>query len=221
MVDLLAVCAHPDDLEVCVGGIFAKAKQEGLKTGVVIFTRGESGGYAKQQEREEEANKAAKILGLDYFVMLNFKDAGVFFNEESVEALIPHLRKCSPKNVLTLYEEDYHPDHVAVSKITKAACFTAGLKKYSDCDEDWHYEALMYFGADNRTNKRRPDIFVDISDVVETKINACKAHESQNILSYAMGMAEGYGRDAGTKYAEGLYLGHTITINSISDLMRT
>lgn len=220
MVDILAVCAHPDDLEVCAAGMFAKAKKEGLKTGLVIFTRGEAGGYAEQREREVEAKKAAEILKLDYFEMLNFPDAGVYFCKEAVDALIPHLRKCSPKFVLTLLEDDYHPDHTAVSRITRAACFTAGLKKYSDDDTDWHYDALIYFGADNRSNRRRPDIYVDISDVIEIKKNACLAHTSQNILPYAMSLSEEYGRDAKTEFAEGIYLGHSITIDSIADLLR-
>ena len=130
------------------------------------------------------------------------------------------MRKCSPRFVLTLLEEDYHPDHTAVSKITKAACFTAGLKKYSDDDTDWHYDALLFFGADNRTNRRRPDIYVDISDVIETKKRACMAHSSQDVLPYAMSLAREYGRDAKTEYAEGLFLGHSITVDSLSDLMR-
>ena len=220
MIDILAVCAHPDDLEVCAAGSFAKAKKEGLKTGLVIFTRGESGGYAQKCVREEEAEKAAAILQLDYFAMLDFPDAGMYFSKEAVDALIPHLRKCSPRFVLTLLEEDYHPDHTAVSKITKAACFTAGLKKYADDDTDWHYDALLFFGADNRTNRRRPDIYVDITDVIEIKKRACTAHSSQDVLPYAMSLAREYGRDARTEYAEGLFLGHSITVDSLSNLMR-
>lgn len=220
MIDILAVCAHPDDLEVCAAGILAKAKEEGLKTGLVIFTRGESGGYAQKCEREEEAAKAAEILQLDYFIMLDFPDAGLYFSKETVDALIPHLRKCSPRFVLTLLEEDYHPDHTAVSRITKSACFTAGLKKYADDNTDWHYEALLFFGADNRTNRRRPDIYVDISDVIETKKRACMVHKSQDVLPYAMSLAREYGRDAQTEYAEGLFLAHSITVDSLSDLMR-
>lgn len=220
MIDILAVCAHPDDLEVCAAGIFAKAKEEGLKTGLVIFTRGESGGYAQKCEREEEAAKAAEILQLDYFIMLDFPDAGLYFSKETVDALIPHLRKCSPRFVLTLLEADYHPDHTAVSRITKSACFTAGLKKYADDNTDWHYEALLFFGADNRTNRRRPDIYVDISDVIETKKRACMVHKSQDVLPYAMSLAREYGRDAQTEYAEGLFLAHSITVDSLSDLMR-
>ncbi|MBE7720902.1 MAG: carbohydrate esterase [Lacrimispora celerecrescens] len=220
MIDLLAVCAHPDDLEVCASGIFAKAKKEGYKTGLVIFTRGESGGYARQDVREKEAEEAAKILELDYFVMLDFPDAGVYFEKSAVDALIPHLRNCSPRYVLTLLEEDYHPDHVAVSKITKAACFTAGLKKYSQDDMDWHYEAILYFGADNKRNKRRPDIYVDITDVIDIKKKSCEAHRSQKVLPYAMNLAEEYGRTAGVKYAEGLFLSESITVDSISSMIK-
>ncbi|NCB91007.1 MAG: carbohydrate esterase [Clostridia bacterium] len=220
MVDILAVCAHPDDLEVCASGIFLKAKKEGLKTGLVIFTRGESGGYAEKGTREAEAKKAAGILGLDYFVMLDFPDAGVYFGKETVDALIPHLRKCSPRYVLTLLEDDYHPDHVAVSRITKAACFTAGLKKYSEDDTDWHYDAMLYFGADNRTNKRRPDIYVDITDVIETKKLACEAHQSQEVLPYAMSLSTEYGKNANVEYAEGLFLEQSITVDSISSIMK-
>lgn len=220
MIDILAVCAHPDDLEVCASGMFAKAKKEGLKTGLVIFTRGESGGYADQNERESEAEKAAEILDLDYFVMLNFPDAGVYFEKAAVDALIPHLRACSPKYILTLHEEDYHPDHVAVSKITKAACFTAGLKKHSTDETDWHYEAILYFGQDHKRNKKRPDIYVDITDVIEIKKQSCAAHKSQNVLPYAMDLAREYGRTAGVAYAEGLFLGESITVNSITNIMR-
>ena len=94
------------------------------------------------------------------------------------------------------------------------------MKKYSYDYTDWHYDALLYFGADNRSNRRRPDIYVDISDVIEIKEKACLAHASQDVLSYAMSMAKEYGRDANAEYAEGLYLGHSITVDSIVDLMR-
>ena len=220
MIDLLAVCAHPDDLEVTLGGTFIKAKQEGLKTGLIIFTRGESSGYALQSTRESEGETAAKIMGLDYFAMLDLPDAGVHFNEDSVAALVPHLRKCSPKYIFTFLEDDYHPDHVAVAKTTKAASFIAGLKKHSDDDTDWHYDGILYFGVDNKRNKRRPDVYVDISDVIDIKKAACDAHVSQNVTEFAMNVSKEYGNVAGVEYAEGIYFGESITINSFSGLVK-
>lgn len=76
MIDILAITAHPDDAEIGVGGILLKAKRQGLKTGVIICTRGEDGGFASMETRMQEAEKGAKILGLDYFQQLDFPDAG-------------------------------------------------------------------------------------------------------------------------------------------------
>ena len=121
MVDLLAVCAHPDDLEAGLGGMFLKANLEGLCTGLIVFTKGESGGYTDKETRVREATEAAKILQLDYFKLLDFPDAGLYYEKAAVKALIPLLRECAPRYVFTMLQEDYHPDHVAVSRITENA----------------------------------------------------------------------------------------------------
>jgi len=218
MIDLLAVTAHPDDLEICVGGIFLKAKKEGKKTGLIICTRGESGGYAEQQTRVQEALRANALLGLDYFRHLDFPDAGMFFGKEAVDTLIPLLRECSPKILLTLHRDDYHPDHVAVSKAVEAASFVAGLKKHSQDDSDWKPKELMYFSGDLRTNKHKPDILINIEDVYEEKLACCAAHESQNIVGHARRQAEWLGYLGGCKYAEGLYLRNPLTLNQASSL---
>ena len=219
MVDLLAVCAHPDDFEVTVAGAFYKAKKEGKKIGLIVFTGGESGGYAEQSTRVLEAEKAAKILELDYFAILGLPDAGIVFNQDAIDALVPHLRACSPKLIFTFLQDDYHPDHVAVSKTTKAASFIAGLKKHSQDDTDWHYDGILYFGEDQKRNKRRPDFYVDISDVIDVKKAACDAHASQKVTEFAMDNARHHGRVANVEYAEGFYLGESITINTISNLL--
>ncbi|MCL2853906.1 MAG: PIG-L family deacetylase [Defluviitaleaceae bacterium] len=218
MIDLLAVTAHPDDLEVCAGGLFLKAKKEGKKTGLIIFTRGESGGYAEQSTREHEAAEGARLLGLDYFKHLNFNDAGVYFGEETVNTLVPLLRECSPKILLTLHKDDYHPDHVAVSRTVDAATFVAGLRKHSKDNTDWKPKELMYFSADYRTNKSKPDILINIEDVIEERNKCCDAHTSQGVTPHAIKAAEYLGRLARCKYAEGLYLRNPLTLNSASGL---
>ena len=212
MIDLLAVCAHPDGLEAGLGGTFIKAKQEGLCTGLVLFTKGEAGGHAEAELRMREAEKAASEMELDYFAVLDFPDAGLFYSPEAVQALIPHLRKCEPRYLFTLLSEDYHPDHAAVSKITEAARFCAGLKKYSPDGKEWHCEDLLYFGVDDRRNRQRPELYVDISVVIDRKRRILEAHASQQILEPCMRMAEAYGQIAGVGYAEGLYLKAAFTV---------
>lgn len=220
MIDLLAVCAHPDDLEACASGIFLKAKKEGKKTGLIILTRGEAGGHASMQTRVDEAKEAAQILKLDYYVNLNFPDAGLEFSQDTIEKVIPYLRACSPKLILTLHPDDYHPDHIAASRITEAASFKAGLNKYSVDGSDWHYDSILYFSADTRTNRRRPDILIDISNVIEEKRKACDAHVSQKITQFSIEMAKELGRCAGVEYAEGLYLKQSLVISNIAGILK-
>lgn len=220
MVDLLAVCAHPDDLEVCAGGIFIMAKREGLKTGLIILTDGAASGRTEAASRRIEAAKGAKRLGLDFFVQLDFPDAALAFTQEAVQALIPHLRKAAPRLIFTLHEKDYHPDHVATGKITEAAAFSAGLPQYSREGSDWHYEAILYMSADPRTNPGRPQLLFDISEVLAEKLHACDAHASQKVTGFARNYAESLGRMAGVSYAEGLYLGQVLVMNQVAGLLQ-
>jgi len=220
MVDLLAVCAHPDDLEVCAGGIFIKAKREGLKTGLIILTDGAASGRAEASARQLEAKEGARLLGLDFFVHLDFPDAALAFDQEAVQALIPHLRQAAPRLIFTLHPADYHPDHVAVSQITQAAAFAAGLPQYSSNGSDWHYDAILYFSADARTNPGRPALLFDVSDVIQEKRAACEAHASQKVTDFALDYAKILGRLAGVAYAEGLYLGQALMISKVSGLLK-
>ena len=221
MIDLLAICAHPDDLEVCAGGIFLKAVNEGKKTGLIVFTRGEAGGHATMEQRMEEFENGAKALKLDYFKQLSFPDAAVRFSDETINALIPLLRECSPKVICTLHPDDYHPDHKAVSQIVDAASFSAGLNKYSTDGSDWHYDNILHFGVDNKTNRKRPDILVDITDVICDKIKACDAHKSQEVTQFAVDLALEYGKLANCQYAEGLYINRNpLCVDSVSALIK-
>jgi bacillithiol biosynthesis deacetylase BshB1 len=218
MVDLLAVTAHPDDLEVCASGIFLKAKKEGRRTGLIVLTRGESGGHADMETRLSEAREGARLLGLDEYHQVDFPDAGLMYNSEAVEKVAPVMRACSPRIILTLHPDDYHPDHVAASRIARASAFTAGLNKYSADGSDWHYDAILYFGADRRTNARRPDLLVDITEEASQKRAVCATHASQHIEEFAMELSRRDGELIGVPYAEGLYLYQALPLHSLSSL---
>jgi len=217
-IDYFAICAHPDDLEVCAGGIFLQAKRDGLRTGAVVLTDGGASGRADSHNRKKEALAGAEALGLDYFSQLDFPDAALEYSQIVIEALIPHLRACSPRVLFTLHPEDCHPDHVAASRVAEAAAFVAGLPKHSQDGSDWHYEALFYFAADPRTVRQRPDILVNVDSVIEEKLKACAAHVSQEVMPYAIGLSRSLGAMAGCEHAEGLYLRRALVLQSIQGL---
>jgi len=218
MVDLLAVCAHPDDLEVCASGIFLKAKKEGRRTGLIVLTRGESGGHAEMETRLREARQGAHLLGLDEYHQLDFPDAGLHYDKQAVERVAPLMRASSPRIILTLHPDDYHPDHAAASRIACAAAFAGGLNKYASDGSDWHYDAILYFCADRRTNPRRPDLVVDITEEANQKRAACAAHASQNVADFAMALSKMDGTLIGVPYGEGLYLHQALPLRSLASL---
>ena len=223
MIDILAISAHPDDIEAGCGGFLLKAKQHGLTTGMIICTRGESGGFTPMETRMTEAQVGADILGVDYFRLLDFPDAGVEVNQANMERLTPLVRECAPRIVITLHPTDYHPDHHAVSLLVDKVTFVAGLKKYSDDDTTWHPEQLLYFSADPRSNRQSPDMLIPVDDVWDKKLQAIEAHKSQQVTGYkdhVVAMARRYGALIGAQYGEGFYSKPPLLISDIRALLR-
>lgn len=218
MIDILTITAHPDDAEIGVGGILLNAKKQGLKTGLIICTRGESGGIVPMATRVQEAEAAAKIMGYDYFRQLDFPDAGVEVNAANIERLIPLVRECAPQIVLTIHPDDYHPDHKAVSQLVDKTVFVAGLKKHAADTSTWHPHQFFYFSLDPRTNTKRPDIIVDISDVWEEKKKTLNAHGSQKVTDFVERWTQYLGMLGKFPYGEGLYLKQAVKISTIEKL---
>ncbi|WP_432664272.1 PIG-L deacetylase family protein [Wukongibacter baidiensis] len=218
MLDFLVITAHPDD-EFAVTGILLKAKKQGKKIGLICFTRGEAGGFALKETRVKELKNAADLLELDYFKHLDFPDAGVEFNSESVERIVPLLREAEAQVILTLHPEDYHPDHVAVSRIVDRAVFVAGLKKHSDDEKTWHPKQVLYFSLDSRTNSKRPDIIFDVTDVFEKKLEVVKCHESQQVSKFAEIRAKSLGGLGGFEYGEALYIKQPLRLDNVDSLI--
>ncbi len=205
MLDYLVITAHPDD-ESAAAGLLLTAKSHGLKTGMITLTQGEAGGFADAVERTAELHKAVSLLSLDYFRHLDLPDANVEFNSVTVARIIPLLREVAPRVVLTIHPDDYHPDHLAVSRIVDKAVFTAGLKKYANDDKTWHPSQVLYFSLDPRTNSSRPDIIFDISPVIEKKRAILRSYASQQIEQFMESNARYLGMLGGFDFAEGFYI---------------
>ena len=174
-LDLLVLGAHPDDAEVHVGGLLALASDKGLRVAILDLTSGDLGTRGTSESRRTEAKEAARILGVDRFV-LDFPD-GRFTEEETYRLrLMAELRRLRPKVLILPPKEDRHPDHERAHRLGREAAFYAGLRAYPCPGEPFRPEALAWVGGENPD---RPDLVVDVSSVWARRMEALDAFGSQ------------------------------------------
>lgn len=181
-LDILAIGVHPDDVELCCAGTVVNEIRNGKKVGVVDLTRGELGSRGTADTRLVEALHSAKILGLAVRENLMMRD-GFFKNDETHQLqIIQVLRKYRPDIVLSNILEDRHPDHGRAGQLIHEACFLSGLVKIETFNEDgtpqekWRPRYVFQYMQDSY---HEPDFIIDISDSIETKIEAIKAFKTQ------------------------------------------
>jgi bacillithiol biosynthesis deacetylase BshB1 len=177
-LDVLAVFSHPDDAELSVSGTLLKLKSQGYHTGVLDMTRGEMGTRGTPEMREEEATEAARILKLDVRVNLGQPDGHVWPTEAVRAAVVRVLRAHAPKVVLTTHWDDPHPDHANTCRIVREAARLATMARY---DEEEQQEAIRMPALMHSLFSRHvvPSFIVDVSEFVEEKMAAIRAHASQ------------------------------------------
>lgn len=177
-VDILAIFAHPDDVELTVGGTLLKMKALGYKTGALDVTRGEMGTRGTVEGRAVEADEAAKILKLDVRENLGLPDGHVFATDDERAKLVRVLRRLKPKVLLTHQVDDPHPDHNHITQLVREAARLASMQKY---DGDFGQERINApIVAHNIFSQRvTPSFIVDISDFMDEKTASIKAHVSQ------------------------------------------
>jgi len=177
-VDILAIFAHPDDVELGVGGTLLKMKHLGYKTGALDVTQGEMGTRGTVEGRAAEAVEAASILKLDVRENLNLPDGHVFADDESRAKLVRVLRRLKPKLLLTHQENDPHPDHNHIVQLVRESARLASMFRY---DEETGSEKInVPIVAHNIFSRLvAPSFIVDISDFLDEKMAAIRAHSSQ------------------------------------------
>ena len=177
-VDTLAIFAHPDDVELAVGGTLLKMKSLGYTTGALDVTQGEMGTRGTVEGRAKEATEAAHILKLDVRENLNLPDGHVFVDDESRTKLVRVLRRLKPKLIMTHQDADPHPDHDHIVQLVRESARLAGMYKY---DEETGGEKINVpiVAHDIFSRLVVPSFIVDISDFLEDKMAAIRAHRSQ------------------------------------------
>jgi bacillithiol biosynthesis deacetylase BshB1 len=177
-IDILAIFAHPDDVELTVGGTLLKMKSLGYKTGALDVTKGEMGTRGTVEGRAKEAEEAARILKLDVRENLELPDGHVFVTDHERTKMVRVLRRLKPKVVLTHQLEDPHPDHNHIAYLVREAARLASMQKY---DGDFGQERIpVPMVAHNIFSQRvEASFIVDISDFMKEKTAAIRAHASQ------------------------------------------
>ena len=235
-IDILAIGAHPDDVELGCSGTIAKEIANNKKVGILDLTKGELGTRGSAEIREKEANYAAKILNVAFRENLNFKD-GFFKNDEEHQLkLIQVIRKYKPEIILCNAIDDRHIDHPRGAKLVIDSCFLSGLKKivteYNKKEQEpWRPLNIYHY---IQWKNLKPDFVVDISNFFEIKIKAVKSFKSQfynekepvhntpistkNFLDSIEYRARDLGRLTNVDYAEGFISARLPLIDSISVL---
>lgn len=220
-VDILAIGAHPDDVELGCGGTVAKLISEGKTVAIVDLTQGELGTRGTNFTRAEEAANSAKILGISARENLKMKDGFLTNSEEHQLQIVKIIRKYRPEIVLANAIDDRHPDHAKAAKLVSDACFLSGLVKIETVSEGenqkpWRPKQIFHY---IQWKNIAPDFVIDISNFMEKKIEACLAFKTQfydpnstepmtpistkDFLESLTYRAQDLGRLSGVEFAEG------------------
>ncbi|QQS47949.1 MAG: bacillithiol biosynthesis deacetylase BshB1 [Acidobacteriota bacterium] len=177
-LDVLAIAAHPDDVELSIGGTLAGLSMKGYRIGILDLTRGEKGTRGNPQLRASEAARAAGILGAEFRENLDLGDSRIMVTPETRVAMVRAVRRLRPRLVFTQHWEDPHPDHAHTSRLVREAAHLAGLIKFDEEAglERWRPSCVAYFLFPRTVT---PTFIVDITDANERKWQAIRAHASQ------------------------------------------
>lgn len=175
-LDLLAIAAHPDDVELTCGGTLLKMAQKGYKTGILDLTEGEMGTRGARETRAKEAAAAAKILKVSWRGTLGVPDSDVQPTRENKLRLAEVIRELRPRTVILPYWEARHPDHYHASTLGYEGCFLAGLKQLPMEGEPHRPFKILYATS----FEGMPATFiVDVTKQYETRRRAILAYGSQ------------------------------------------
>ena len=192
-IDLLAIMAHPDDAELLCGGTLARMAAQGYRVGILDLTRGESGSFGDTDTRAQEAQAAAKVLGVAHRASAGLTDGRLENTPGARAAVASRIRELKPRTVILHWPEARHPDHRAASELGRDACFIAGMKKAADVAGEAHRPTKVLYSLTFQETQEKPSFVVDITDHIDRKLDAIFAFGSQFAAKTKMGDVLGGG----------------------------
>jgi N-acetylglucosamine malate deacetylase 1 len=236
-LDILAFGVHPDDVELSCSGVLMAEKLLGKKTGIVDLTQGELGTRGTAETRKQEAAASAKILQVDVRENLGLADGFFKNDEEQQRKVITAIRKYQPEIILCNAPEDRHPDHGRSAALVEDAAFLSGLRKIETWEdgklqEPWKPKYVFNYIQDRYL---QPDFVIDISHVMDQKLESIKAFSTQfynpdlnepatyistpDFLDSVIYRSKMMGKMIGVPYAEGFVSKKIIGFNSFNALI--
>jgi bacillithiol biosynthesis deacetylase BshB1 len=236
-LDILAFGAHPDDVELGCGATIAKEVSLGKKVGIVDLTRGELGTRGSADLRDQEAENAAKVLGVSVRENVRFAD-GFFTNDKEHQLeIIKMIRKYKPDVVLCNAIDDRHIDHPKGSQLVSDACFLSGLLKIEteldgEIQDKWRPKQVYHY---IQWKNLEPDFVIDVTGFMDKKIESVKAYSSQffdptskepetpitskNFIDSIGYRANDLGRLIGVEHAEGFTSERYVAVENLDKLI--
>lgn len=227
-VDILAIAAHPDDVEQTCGGTLLRMAEMGYRTGVLDLTAGDMGSRGTPDARLKEADSAAAQMQLAWRGNMRLPDARLENTVSVRMSLAVEIRNLRPRVVILPYWEARHPDHYRAGEIGFEACFLAGLKKLDEDSPPHRPHKIIYSSLYANV---APSFVVDISAQFERRMNALFCYESQygdsgpasdlfpqrqEIRERLAAIARFYGNLIGVEYGEPFVVKETMRVDDIT-----
>lgn len=175
--DLLVLAPHPDDAEICCGGLILQLTSVGRRVVIADMTRGEKGSFGTPQQRQAECEEATAVMKVTRRLNLELPDTALRDDDETVRRVVEVLRAERPTVLAAPLEHDVHPDHAATGRVARRAWFLAGLKNaFTDAGKAWRPRHLLRYPLHDPVE---PTFCVDITTVADRKLQAVRCYASQ------------------------------------------
>ena len=236
-LDILAISAHPDDIELSCSGTLIAHKSQGYTTGILDLTEGEMSTRGTPATRQKESAEASQIMGLSLRENLGLSDAKFDLSFENQLRVIKVLRKFRPEIILANALYDRHPDHVRAAELIEEAVFKSGLVKIETEDEKriqspWRPKKVYHY---IQSVSLEPDFICDITAHMEEKMAAIRVFKSQffdpkskepdtyisnpDFLKLIEARSREWGHRIGVSFGEGFVQRQSLGVKNLFDLV--
>jgi bacillithiol biosynthesis deacetylase BshB1 len=228
-VDILAIAAHRDDVELTCAGTLLKALDAGYRTAILDLTAGETGTRGSADVRAEEAARAAAQRGVAERRHAGHPDAHLENSVAARRVVVDHIRHFAPRVVILPFPVGRHPDHRVASELGRDACYLAGLARY-DAPGPAHRPHKVLYALSYREDPVKPTFVVDISEQFDRKLASIRCYASQfegakaageifptgqDLYSLVQTQNAHYGSLIRTRYGEPFYTEETMAVEDV------